>query len=232
MGDMVSFASNGGTCEGYLAVADGDDGAARGVVVIRSGGAWCHTSSMSPTGSPPPGSALAPDLYRGESTTEPDGAGKLMMALNLGRAAKDLWCRRPAPRTHRSRRGRHRGVLHGRRPRPRARLPSTGRGQGDGAVLRRDPWPTAQQLVGIGRQGGRRVRRARRVRRPGAGGSSGSRSYLSWARTPRCTSIRAATAFFNDTRPGSTTPSTRRRRSAGPSGVPHRAVSATPGVGL
>ena len=45
---------------------------------------------MSPTGSPLPGSALAPDLYRGESTTEPDGAGKLMMALNLGRAAKDL----------------------------------------------------------------------------------------------------------------------------------------------
>jgi carboxymethylenebutenolidase len=34
--------------------------------------------------------ALAPDLYHGESTTEPDEAGKLMMALNLDRAAKDL----------------------------------------------------------------------------------------------------------------------------------------------
>ena len=34
--------------------------------------------------------ALAPDLYHGETTTEPDEAGKLMMALNLERAAKDL----------------------------------------------------------------------------------------------------------------------------------------------
>jgi carboxymethylenebutenolidase len=33
---------------------------------------------------------LAPDLYHGESSTEPDGAGKLMMALNLETAAKDL----------------------------------------------------------------------------------------------------------------------------------------------
>jgi len=34
--------------------------------------------------------ALAPDLYHGESSTEPDGAGKLMMALNLEQAAKDM----------------------------------------------------------------------------------------------------------------------------------------------
>ena len=34
--------------------------------------------------------ALAPDLYHGESSTEPDGAGKLMMALNLDTAGKDL----------------------------------------------------------------------------------------------------------------------------------------------
>jgi carboxymethylenebutenolidase len=29
-------------------------------------------------------------LYRGESSTEPDGAGKLMMGLNLTQAAKDM----------------------------------------------------------------------------------------------------------------------------------------------
>jgi carboxymethylenebutenolidase len=34
--------------------------------------------------------ALAPDLYHGEATTEPDEAGKKMMALQLDRAAKDL----------------------------------------------------------------------------------------------------------------------------------------------
>jgi carboxymethylenebutenolidase len=34
--------------------------------------------------------ALAPDLYHGTSATEPDEAGKLMMALNMAEAAKDL----------------------------------------------------------------------------------------------------------------------------------------------
>jgi carboxymethylenebutenolidase len=34
--------------------------------------------------------AIAPDLYHGESATEPDGAGKLMMALNLAEAGKDM----------------------------------------------------------------------------------------------------------------------------------------------
>jgi carboxymethylenebutenolidase len=34
--------------------------------------------------------ALAPDLFHGEKTTSPDAAGKLMMALNIGEAAKDL----------------------------------------------------------------------------------------------------------------------------------------------
>ena len=34
--------------------------------------------------------ALAPDLYHGETTTEPDEAGKLMMALNVEQAAKDM----------------------------------------------------------------------------------------------------------------------------------------------
>jgi carboxymethylenebutenolidase len=34
--------------------------------------------------------ALAPDLYHGTTTTEPDEAGKLVMALNLAQAAKDM----------------------------------------------------------------------------------------------------------------------------------------------
>jgi carboxymethylenebutenolidase len=34
--------------------------------------------------------ALAPDLYHGKSTTSPDEAGKLMMALDIERAEKDL----------------------------------------------------------------------------------------------------------------------------------------------
>ena len=34
--------------------------------------------------------ALAPDLFHGESTTEPDEAGKLMMALNIDQATRDM----------------------------------------------------------------------------------------------------------------------------------------------
>ena len=34
--------------------------------------------------------ALAPDLYRGKTTREPDEAAKLMMALNIEQAAKDM----------------------------------------------------------------------------------------------------------------------------------------------
>jgi len=34
--------------------------------------------------------ALAPDLYRGESTTDPDEAGRMMMNLEIERAGRDL----------------------------------------------------------------------------------------------------------------------------------------------
>ncbi len=34
--------------------------------------------------------ALAPDLYRGEATQDPDEAGRLMMGLEIPRAARDL----------------------------------------------------------------------------------------------------------------------------------------------
>src|SRR4029077_7075080 len=35
-------------------------------------------------------SALAPDMYHGPTASEPDRAGKLFMALNIGQAEKDL----------------------------------------------------------------------------------------------------------------------------------------------
>ena len=34
--------------------------------------------------------ALVPDLYHGQTTEEPDEAGKLLMTMNLERAAKDM----------------------------------------------------------------------------------------------------------------------------------------------
>jgi carboxymethylenebutenolidase len=86
MGEMVTFTSNGGTCEGYLA-----DGGGAGVIVIQEWwGLVPHIKDVADRFAAQGFTALAPDLYHGSSTTEPDGAGKLMMALNISTAAKDL----------------------------------------------------------------------------------------------------------------------------------------------
>src|SRR5215470_4709180 len=89
MGDMVEFASNGGTASGYLATPEGGTGIP--VVVIQEyWGLVPHIKDVVDRFADEGFTALAPDLYHGEATTEPDEAGKLMMALNLEQAAKDL----------------------------------------------------------------------------------------------------------------------------------------------
>lgn len=86
MGEMVNFASNGGTGDGYLA-----DGGGPGVIVIQEWwGLVAHITDVTDRFGDAGFTALAPDLYRGRTATEPDGAGKLMMALNLQQAAADL----------------------------------------------------------------------------------------------------------------------------------------------
>jgi carboxymethylenebutenolidase len=86
MGEMVEFVSNGGTCPGYLA-----DGGGPGVVVIQEWwGLVPHIKDVADRFAAEGFTALAPDLYRGEAAAEPDGAGKLMMALNIEQAAKDM----------------------------------------------------------------------------------------------------------------------------------------------
>ena len=88
MGDMIEFASNGSTGQGYLAVAPRHG---PGVIVIQEWwGLVPHIRDVCDRFAEAGFTALAPDLYRGEVTTEPDEAGKLMMALNLDRAAKDM----------------------------------------------------------------------------------------------------------------------------------------------
>ncbi len=83
---MISFASNGGTCSGYQA---GDSGP--GVLVIQEWwGLNAHIKDVVDRFAAEGFVALAPDLYHGETTTEPDGAGKLMMALNMDEASKDM----------------------------------------------------------------------------------------------------------------------------------------------
>jgi len=89
MGTMVEFRSNGSTGTGWFAPAEA--GAGPGVLVIQEWwGLVPHIREVVDRFAAAGFSALAPDLYRGETTTEPDEAGKLMMALNLDRAASDL----------------------------------------------------------------------------------------------------------------------------------------------
>ena len=89
MGEIVEFASNGSTAEGYLARAS--SGAGPGIVVIQEWwGLVPHIQEVCDRFAAEGITALAPDLYHGETTTEPDEAGKLMMALNIDEAAKDM----------------------------------------------------------------------------------------------------------------------------------------------
>ena len=89
MGDTIEFASNGGTASGYLAVPDSGGGPPL-VVIQEWWGLVPHIQDVCDRFAAEGFVALAPDLYHGESTTEPDEAGKLMMALNIEQAAKDM----------------------------------------------------------------------------------------------------------------------------------------------
>ncbi|WP_020520311.1 dienelactone hydrolase family protein [Catelliglobosispora koreensis] len=89
MGELVSFASNGGTSEGYLAIPETGSGPA--VIVIQEWwGLVPHIKSLADRFAAAGFVALAPDLYHGVQTTEPDHAGKLMMGLAMDQAAKDI----------------------------------------------------------------------------------------------------------------------------------------------
>jgi carboxymethylenebutenolidase len=89
VGEIVEFASNGGTATGYLATPEGGGGLPL-VVIQEWWGLVPHIEELSDRFAGEGFAALAPDLYHGETTTEPDEAGKLMMALNIEEAAKDL----------------------------------------------------------------------------------------------------------------------------------------------
>ena len=88
-GQRVRFPSNGTTTEGYLATPVAGKGP--GVLVIQEWwGLVKHIENVCDRFAAEGFAALAPDLYHGQVATEPDGAGKLLMALNIGQAEKDL----------------------------------------------------------------------------------------------------------------------------------------------
>jgi carboxymethylenebutenolidase len=89
MGEMIEFASNGKTATGYLATPSAGTGP--GVIVIQEWwGLVPHIKDVCDRFAAEGFVALAPDLYHGKETSEPDEAGKLMMALQMSQVAKDL----------------------------------------------------------------------------------------------------------------------------------------------
>ena len=93
MGEMIEFASNGGTAPGYLARPESGSGPGSGpglVVIQEWWGLNDHIKEVADRFAAEGFVALAPDLYHGTVTEEPDEAGKEMMALDLARAARDL----------------------------------------------------------------------------------------------------------------------------------------------
>jgi carboxymethylenebutenolidase len=89
MGEHVSFAANGGTCEGYLALPE--SGRGPGVIVVQEWwGLVPHIVDLADRFAAAGFVALAPDFYHGIATTEPDEAMRLLMSLAMDRAAHDL----------------------------------------------------------------------------------------------------------------------------------------------
>jgi len=89
-GEELAFGSEDGEAgRGYLSLPAGGSGP--GVLVIQEWwGLVDHIRSVCDRLAREGFVALAPDLYRGESSTDPDVAGRLMMDLEIPRAARDL----------------------------------------------------------------------------------------------------------------------------------------------
>ena len=88
-GKMVEFPTNGHQTHGYLATPAGGKGP--GILVIQEWwGLVPHIKDVADRLAKEGFTALAPDMYHGKTADEPDGAGKLFMALNIAQAEKDL----------------------------------------------------------------------------------------------------------------------------------------------
>ncbi len=87
MGEIISFQSNGSDASGYFAKTDKNE--AKSVIVIQEWwGLVDHIKDVCDRFAAAGFNALAPDLYNGKITKEPDEAAKEMMALQMNDAAK------------------------------------------------------------------------------------------------------------------------------------------------
>jgi carboxymethylenebutenolidase len=90
MGEKVTYQSNGGPSEGYLALP-ASGAAGPGVIVIQEWwGLVPHITAVADRFAEAGFVALAPDLYHGTSTSEPDQAQRLLMGLAMDQAGRDI----------------------------------------------------------------------------------------------------------------------------------------------
>jgi carboxymethylenebutenolidase len=88
-GSMTEVPVNGDAVPAYISVPPAGRGP--GVVVIQEWwGLVPHIRNVADRLAAQGFVAVAPDLYRGKETTEPDEAGKLVMEMQLEQAAKDM----------------------------------------------------------------------------------------------------------------------------------------------
>lgn len=87
---MIDYPANGGTATGWLSrPTDGGNG--KGIIVIQEWwGLVPHIQDVTDRFAALGYTALAPDFWDGERTTNPDEAGRLFMALNVDDAARKL----------------------------------------------------------------------------------------------------------------------------------------------
>lgn len=89
MGTMVEFKANGRNGMGYLATPPGGRG--KGLIVVQEyWGLVDHIKDLAERFAKAGYVALSPDLYHGKTTQSPDEAGKMLMALDIAEAGKDM----------------------------------------------------------------------------------------------------------------------------------------------
>src|SRR5512144_519812 len=89
MGEMVTFDSNGGSAGGYIALPESGNGP--GVILVQEWwGLVGHITDVADRLAGEGFVVLAPDLFHGARTGEPDEAMRLLMGLAMDRAAADL----------------------------------------------------------------------------------------------------------------------------------------------
>ena len=86
----VEFKTNGESAQGFLARPEGN-GPFPGVIVVQEWwGLDDHIKDVAQRFADEGFAAFAPDLYHGQVAAEPNEAQKLIMALDMNRAAKEL----------------------------------------------------------------------------------------------------------------------------------------------